>query len=442
MGPQLALFTASSEADLFHDTNGRGFFSILVQGETRKHQSSHRMSELHSVLELVDHSRDTWLSQCEFMKPNRRLVNLARIGLLFADLDTYNLPWGKDRSPEDLARSALYLCIEEGVPPPSILIFSGQGLQAKWLLTKPLPRQALLRWNACQRYLVERLQVIGADVAAKDASRVLRVVDSKSSKSGKICRVVHIESGADGLPIRYCFEDLAECLLPVDRWEIEQKRHARANRQKFTLVQGGRSANRRGFSGRQLAWDRLEDLRRLVAIRGGVSVGERMHHLFWRLNFLLLSGATHSSRVYLEAAALAAELDRSWGYGSSELTALYSKAKAYEAGAQVEFEGRQYPALYTPRNSTLISLFRISDQEQRQLRTIISPGIAAERHRVREEERRRAAGMIPRGEFLAAVESRRLQAQSLKLRGLSIRAIAKQMGVSVGAVAGYLKVSS
>ncbi|QNM63835.1 hypothetical protein XHV734_p0071 (plasmid) [Xanthomonas hortorum pv. vitians] len=27
------------------------------------------------------------------MRPNRRVVNLLRIGLLFADIDTYRQPW-------------------------------------------------------------------------------------------------------------------------------------------------------------------------------------------------------------------------------------------------------------------------------------------------------------------------------------------------------------
>ncbi len=37
-----------------------------------------------------------------------------------------------------------------------------------------------------------------------------------------------------------------------------------------------------------------------------------MRHLFWRLNFLLLSGATNSAQMYHEAAALSSELDTRW----------------------------------------------------------------------------------------------------------------------------------
>ena len=56
-----------------------------------------------------------------------------------------------------MAASVIYHCQEEGIPCPSILVFSDRGLQAKWFLDAALPRQALPRWNACQRYLVDRL---------------------------------------------------------------------------------------------------------------------------------------------------------------------------------------------------------------------------------------------------------------------------------------------
>ncbi|WP_425525350.1 hypothetical protein [Xanthomonas citri] len=245
---------------------------------------------------------------------------------------------------------------------------------------------------------------VGADPQAKDASRVLRLVNTVNTKSGNVCRVVHIEAGQDGEPIRYGFEYLAEALLPVARWTVEQQRRDRAERRQLKLLPGGKSDNLRGFSGRQLAWDRLEDLRKLAELRGGVREGERMQHLFWRLNFLLLSGATNSGAMYHEAAALAGELDARWSYRSKELMTLYSKAKAYEAGEKVSFGGKEFAPLYTPKNDTLLNLFQITQDEQRQLRTIIGHDMALERDRKRHEARRRASGAVdgtPTGRPLA-----------------------------------------
>lgn len=430
---------------MYHDSKRAGFFSLLVDSQGEKRQSSHRLADMPKVLSLLDKKRDTWMSQAEFIRPNRRVVNLLRLGLLFADLDTYRVPALVGRTPEALAASVLYFCGEEGLPLPSVLIYSGRGIQAKWLLEGTIPRQALPRWNACQRYLVDRLAHVGSDPMAKDASRVLRIVETVNSKSGEVCRVVHVQSGADGEPIRYNFEYLAEALLPGARWTIEQQRQElaeqrerRATKKPFLLVPGGKAGNLRGFSGRQLAWDRLEDLRKLAELRGGVSEGSRMQHLFWRLNFLLLSGATNSKQMYHEAAALARELDPQWNCRSKELMTLFSKAKAYEAGEKISFGGKDYAPLYTPRNDTLINLFGITTDEQRQLKTIVSQTEAAERHRKREECRRRASGAVDRETYLEAANSKQAKAQSLRREGLSVRAIAKQMAVSVMAVSRYI----
>lgn len=430
---------------MYHDSNRSGFFSLLVDVRGEKRQSSHRLADMPTILNLVDKTRDTWMSQAEFIRPNRRVVNLSRLGLLFADLDTYRIPALAGRDPEKLAASVLYFCAEEGVPAPSMLIYSGRGIQAKWLLEGTIPRQALPRWNACQRYLVDRLAHIGADPMAKDASRVLRTVETVNSKSGEVCRVVHVTNGIDGQPIRYNFEYIAEALLPAARWTIEQQRQEqsqqRATKKLFLLVPGGKADNLRGFSGRQLAWDRLEDLRKLAELRGGVVEGQRMQHLFWRLNFLLLSGATNSKQMYHEAAALARELDPQWSSRSKELMTLFSKAKAYEAGEKVSFGGKEYTPLYTPKNDTLINLFRITPEEQQQLKTIVSQAEAAERHRKREEGRRRAAGAIDRETYLETANGKLAKAQALRAEGLSVRAIAKRMGVSVMAVSRYINAS-
>ncbi|KPB52098.1 Rep [Pseudomonas coronafaciens pv. oryzae] len=409
---QLAFFSSQDEAQMYHDSTRSGFFSLLVDVRGEKRQSSHRLADMPVVLNLVDKTRDTWMSQAEFIRPNRRVVNLARLGLLFTDLDTYRIPTLAGRTPDQLATSVLYFCTEEGLPAPSVLIYSGRGIQAKWLLDGTIPRQALPRWNACQRSLVDRLAHVGADAMAKDASRVLRTIQTVNSKSGEVCRVVHVTNDTDGQPVRYNFEYLAEALLPTARWTIEQQRQEQAERVKrkpkpFLLVPGGKADNLRGFSGRQLAWDRLEDLRRLAELRGGVNEGCRMQHLFWRLNFLLLSGATNSKQMYHEASALAREMDPQWNSRSKELMTLFSKAKAYEAGERISFGGRDYPPLYTPKNDTLINLFGITTDEQRQLKTIISSEMARERDRKRHEIRRRAAGATDRQSYESASLSRR-----------------------------------
>lgn len=445
---QLEIFTTIDEARLYHDAQRAGFFSILQNIHSVKRQRSYKLVEMPQVFDLLDRSRDSWMSQAEFFKPNRRVVNLWRVGLLFVDLDTYNVPHLRERSTDYLVGMVLHHCDDLGIPPPSMTVFSGRGVQVKWLLENPLPRAALPRWNACQRVLVERLKDLGADPQAKDASRVLRLVQTVNSKNGKVCHVAHMTEKA-GKPIAYDFEYLCEMLLPFTRDQIAQMRatrkeekavrQAKYEAKQLHVVEGTKRTGLKGFSGRQLAWHRLEDLRRLAELRGGYKTGERMHHLFWQLNFLLLSGATNQNQMWHEAAALAHAIDSQWGYRTDELSTLYQKAKEYEAGQKVEFNGKKYPPLYTPRNDTLINQFCITDDEQRKLRTIISRDIAKERHAERDTVRRRKAGAIERAEYLSKAANRQKQAIKLRNQGLTLRAIAHEMGVSVASIHNYLK---
>ncbi len=475
-GAQKILLDGKTEADCYHDAGDRGFFSILTDRHGRKKQTSHRLEEMATVIENVDPTQDTWLSQAEFFRPNRRAIYMLRVNLLFVDMDTYRVAWSEGRTPEEQAVSVAWFCTETGIPRPSLIVYSGRGLQIKWLLDRPLPRQALPRWNACQRYLVKGLIDYGADPAAKDVSRVLRLVGTTNSKSGNICRVVHVESDEQGNPVRYNFEYLCESLLPVYRQDIEAERKTRRERLRLTGIAGnGNTSGLKRLSDRQLAWDRLEDLRRIANLRNGIPEGQRMLHLFWRLNFLLHSGATNSQQMYHEAAALAREIDPHWTYESPQLMTLYAKAKAHGEGKTVVFNKERYTPLYTPRNDTLINMFGITDDEQRQLRTIISKDLALERRREREQARRRAAGaleredylqsvrvdeklarerdrerkqtqrrtagILERDQYLQSVNTKREQARSLRQQGMSIRSIADRMGVSIGAVSGYLKSS-
>ena len=180
------LFGALEEASLIHQSTNFGFFSILSKkaGEDAR-QNSFPLTIMHEVLPLLPMNIDTWMSQCEFIKPNRRIINLARIPLLFVDLDCYLM------TPQKALSTLLWRCDELGLPHPSITIFSGRGLQAKWLLDKPLPRWALPRWNQVQSQLVKSFALLGADMNAKDASRVLRLVNTTNSRSNEKVQVLH-----------------------------------------------------------------------------------------------------------------------------------------------------------------------------------------------------------------------------------------------------------
>src|SRR5512139_1604187 len=139
-----SLLSGAEEAALYHDAGAYGFFSLLWcelhrnslilparhARQLPKVQKSYRLSELPRVIEGLDPERDTWISQAEFIRPNRRVIYLLRLSLCFVDLDYYKAPW-KTYQPDEMANILRGFCQDEGIPDPSLILFSGRGLQVK-----------------------------------------------------------------------------------------------------------------------------------------------------------------------------------------------------------------------------------------------------------------------------------------------------------------------
>jgi len=451
---QQLILSSLEEVELYHDSDTHGFFAILwkVPGGGRLQQQSYLISEIQTVIPRVDKNRDTYISQAGFNAPCRRIVHLLKIGLCFVDLDYYKTELN-EKSPEQVSSSVRDFCREKGIPVPSLGLFSGRGLQIKWLLEKPIFRADLARWVTVQKYLVSALAPFGADPNARDASRVLRLVDTINSKSGERVRVLW-ENQVDGKIQTYPFA-LLEKLVPPEAYEEKPRRKEPRSsviqgtvvprKPKLEVLFGDKTSGLRIFSGRHLAWNRLEDIRKLAEIRGwkknGIPHGYRSKYIHWSLNFLCLSGAALSSQLMDEAEELVKEICPGFEQDKdirSVLSTLLRKAQEFEAGGRIEFEGKLYPPLYTPRNSTLIALFGIQDDEFPHLKTIIPRELALARDAERKRKYREMAGAAKRSAYLETLEQRREQAKQLRAQGLSLRKIAKELGVSKSQIARYL----
>ena len=204
--PRITL-TGLEEASLIHNPEDFGYFSLLwvkpqyqpqvdrgerTANSAPKEQCSYPLRIMPKVIMELDQTLDTWYSQADFTGLNRRIVNLLRLNLCFADLDTYKTEW-QGTTPEHICYCICGYCRDEGLPEPSLILYSGRGLQIKWLLERPIPRAALPRWNAIQSHLVSALERFGADQGARDASRVLRLVDTINTRSGERVRVIWVK---------------------------------------------------------------------------------------------------------------------------------------------------------------------------------------------------------------------------------------------------------
>ncbi len=370
------------------DKRGPGFFTVASKPRGRWSETGYPLSLLPAVVAVVDPDIDTYISQATFNQKNRRAVNLDHVGLLFSDLDTYHVSGLRNKTPEAQAVELAAFCRTEGIPVPSLVLFSGRGLQPKWLLTDALDAISLYEWNAAQLALCKLLEPFAADRNARDVSRVLRLEQTVNTKSGEVARVVYTSSGSEDCLARYDFTEIAENLTV--RFP-EPKPQPKPQQQQIRPVLLARD-----FTFQRLNWYRLYDLRTLWELRGGVPEGYRETTLFWEINFLLRAQPGKVADLWAEAEAIAAQIDKAAGwYQNSDLSTIYRKAKDLRDGKTVEHNGRQYPPLYTPRNQTLLEIFKITPDEERKLRTIISKDEKVRRRR----EKRRAEGVKVRTSF-------------------------------------------
>ena len=144
--------------------------------------------DIPDVLRAIQGNEDAFLTPNEFY--GWRLVRLlASLRACYVDLDGC--------TDYEEVRDTL---LANRIPEPSAFNFSGRGLHLYWLL-EPLPPKALPVWQRVQDELIRVLAPLGADPAAKDCTRVLRVCGSYNSKNG---------------------EEVRGCILDGHRWSLRQ----------------------------------------------------------------------------------------------------------------------------------------------------------------------------------------------------------------------------
>lgn len=446
---QLTLF---EEHGYYHSTKRTGFFAVCWRCSPTGcfQQKSYLLHLLPFTIANLNRSRDTYLSQAEFSKPNRRVINLLQLGLLWVDLDVYNSEFAGE-APERTLGRVLWYCNEKGIPDPSVVMHSGRGLYLKWIFSTPIPRQALPRWLAVQKELLRLFSQYGADSNAVDASRVLRLQGTINTKSGLVCDVIH--PSKDSAPELYDFDLLANEILPYSREEVAAHKQGLKNKNAMCkkeqeahnlhLVQGGgHPTTLRRFNPLQINYDRLEDLRTVARLRGwteGNPDGERDKFLFAGVCFLAWIVAP--GQLYREALALAREFCPAWDQARvySAVSAAYQRAVDASKGKMTIYKGQEKDRRYTWSNNGLISFLNITSGEEHELNTIISKGEARQRDATRKLEARRKAGAMPREAYLLTADLKRVEARLRRAKGETLGEIAGALSVSIGAVRHYLK---
>jgi hypothetical protein len=440
-------FDAVSEGEVqFGDVRGFATFSVLSDVGGKKKQRTYKVTDFHEV--IADYSGredvDVYVTQHQYFRWNRRKASVKRLSSCYVDLDSYRVERLQGRSAESLAAEVVWFCEEGGIPEPSAILSSGKGMYLKWYL-EGVRSGKMGEWDRLQRELVQVFGGFGADPAARDASRVLRVLGTTNQKNGQKVRPVWLNEEG-GKVKQYRFQELFDDVLPYtleevvgygkgeEKWREREERAFQAKEWRIEDRDLGLHLDKRQLSFCSRGLHMFSDLQKLSMLRGwektGIPDGQRDLYLFWLVNhgFLGFLGSYHPD-VYQEVAYTLKALVPTWRMDRvhNALSAVYKRAKeAHQGQPWVSFEGRLYPKLYTPSNARLVEDLRITDQELEQMDYLRFGGSeAAQRKRKRREE-----GKLSQEERSLSAQQRREEALRLREEGKTWRQVGEALGVS------------
>jgi DNA-binding transcriptional regulator YiaG len=290
----------------------------------------------------------------------------------------------------------LELLREAGMPEPSLVLCSGQGLYLTWL-HYPVGWKEIPSWQDCQYKLWRILKPLGADPRARDGARVHRLVGTMNSKNGGPVYALR-----DAGP-RRPFEELAASILQADLVEDEEQpvadlydlRAQRATRRDYKAP--------RLRTERSLWLARWVDLQALRRLRYG---GEQMED--FRDRWLFVAGVALSwitdppEPAFFERELLGlAEEWGGWdeGRSRSKLQAVLERVRMVAGGQTVTWQGIEIDPRYRFRTQTLVEWLEITAAEQRDMFNHIGASEKRRRNTESRREKRRAAGSQPRTQY-------------------------------------------
>lgn len=122
----------------------------------------------------------------------RQKDNVRHLNAFFTDIDFHKSKKYKNMKPEEVVASILQQCKSHNMPIPSLIICTGHGLHVWWLLAQPVDVRFMPVWDEIQTEIFQEFKAYGADAAAKDASRYLRIPGTNNNKDANEAREVAV----------------------------------------------------------------------------------------------------------------------------------------------------------------------------------------------------------------------------------------------------------
>ena len=347
------------------------------------------------LIELKFDEYNVYITLNTFYKTYRRIECIKELNALFIDLDTYKTSFTKEQILINLNENHF----KQSMPIPKFIIDSGRGLYLIWLIKK-VPSMALPLWKAVEEYFYKTLKEFGADRQALDATRILRVPGSFNSKTHTEVKII------DNYDYLYELREIQSEYMP----ELSEKAPVRRGRPKKVKYI---------YRERSLYYTRLQDIIKLCELRGYDLKGQRELILFLY-------------RYYL--CYFTEDVEKSLN-DTLELNSMFrqslSEREVIRATKSAETVFKDKNKDYKYKNETLINLLEITEEEQKEMKTIISKDEYKRRKKLRNtkayENKLKTQGKLSEKEKLL---QRRVKIKDLLAKGLKQKDICSQLNIS------------
>jgi hypothetical protein len=425
---------------LQHKANADGFITMFRKysnGATK--QYSYKFEDLMDNLEEWT-GIDSYFTQNTMWIPRRGNLYVRQLRALYVDIDFYTTKYTKQQVLKAVSRKI----DNKEIPNPNLIIHSGRGIVLIFQI-HDAPKQFLPTWATLERYFTEQFKKYGADAKCTDAARVFRMAGTINSKNGETVYIEKIHT------VKSHLNDLVKEFLP----DLDTNPFKKKSTQKIEKSQKEGKKNRglatskiqNFFNLYKLYYTRLEDLDKLLKLRNYEVVGHREFilflHRYWSCFYLkntdLALEATKRLNEQFAEPLFEDEVVKATQSAENVYLSIDDEKKQQDAKEGRTFKKTKYKYGYGYKysNERLIEELKITEEEQRQLKTIISPKIKQERNTESKREKRREEGVKPREEYDQSRKQEK-QAKIEQLKEIMINnptlknktKIAKELGIT------------
>lgn len=412
---------ALNNIDMIHSKDD-GFITVGQKINKSWNQYHYKIDELkENIAKFLSLDGNLYMSPNSFFIPQRKIENIRKLNALYVDIDYYNIKKLKNLDYEYIIGVIENNYYKDGlIPQPSFIMFTGKGLAVYWLI-EPAPSSVLPLWNAVQRHFLGVLSDLGSDDKSIDSARVMRLAGSRHEETQERAKLYIYDS-----KLTYRLSDIQNDYLPALTPYVKNPGY-RARGRKAKIVNF--------YTLYSLHFARLNDLVTLVELRNGYCRGKDKELIVSGQREVMCFLYRYWSCCYYSDKEQALQNTFEFNekfikpLGRREVRKITKSAeKAYEQWVRDSPNGSYARGGYNYKNTTLIKMLHITQDEMKHMKTLINKTEKGRRDaEAKKKKRRNKEGLTPK----QAEKKKRLQeVKILYEKGLSQGEIAIRLDLT------------